>query len=130
VLPLYTAMGTRIHVEGRDDYDVIIREALAEAGLPASLADFATTTDVDDELRRSHQAGITLVGQDVGTPVVAFPAPDGEPVGIFGPVVSPAPRARRPGACGTAACSSRARLGSSSSSGAAMRSRCSTSSLR
>ena len=97
VLPLYTAMGTRIHVEGRDDYDVIIREALAEAGLPASLADFATTTDVDDELRRSHQAGITLVGQDVGTPVVAFPGPDGEPVGIFGPVVSPAPKGEAAG---------------------------------
>jgi len=97
VLPLYTAMGTRIHVEGRDDYDVIIREALAEAGLPASLADFATTTDVDDELRRSHQAGITLVGQDVGTPVVAFPGPDGERVGIFGPVVSPAPKGEAAG---------------------------------
>ena len=97
VLPLYTAMGTRIHVEGRDDYDVIIREALDEAGLPASLADFATTTDVDDELRRSHRAGISLVGQDVGTPVVAFPGLDGEPVGIFGPVVSPAPKGEAAG---------------------------------
>jgi len=92
VLPLYTAMGNRIHLEGRTDYDAIIREALAEAGLPAALADVAMTTEVDDELRISHQSGISLVGQDVGTPVVAFPGPDGERVGIFGPVVTPAPK--------------------------------------
>jgi len=92
VLPLYTAMGNRIHLEGRTDYDAIIREALAEAGLPAALADVAMTTEVDDELRISHQSGISLVGQDVGTPVVAFPGPDGEPVAFFGPVVTPAPK--------------------------------------
>ncbi len=42
-------------------------------------------------MRASHAEGISLVGQDVGTPVIAVPGPDGERVAFFGPVVSPAP---------------------------------------
>lgn len=91
VLPLYTAMGTRIHPEGRTDYDAVCRDALAEVGLPVTLADVATTTEVDDALRASHASGISLVGEDVGTPVIAFPGPEGSPVAFFGPVLSPAP---------------------------------------
>lgn len=97
VLPLYTAMGQRIHIEGRSDYDAVCREALAEVGLPADLADVATTADVDDALRASHESGISLVGDDVGTPVIAFPGPDGEPVAFFGPIMSPAPKGEAAG---------------------------------
>jgi hypothetical protein len=61
------------------------------------LAAVGNTTDVDVELRTSHEAGITLVGQDVGTPVVAFPGPSGEPVAFFGPVLSPAPKGEAAG---------------------------------
>ncbi len=92
VLPLYTALGNRIHLEGRQDADAICREALTEVGLDPALADVMTTTDVDEALRASHEAGISLVGDDVGTPVVAFPGPDGEPVAFFGPIMSPAPK--------------------------------------
>lgn len=97
VLPLYTAMGQRIHLEGRSDYDAICREALVEVGLPADLAEVATTADVDDALRASHASGISLVGDDVGTPVIAFPGPDGEPVAFFGPIMSPAPKGEAAG---------------------------------
>jgi hypothetical protein len=35
---------------------------------------------------------MSMVGLEVGTPVIAVPGPDGEPTAIFGPVVSPAPK--------------------------------------
>ena len=79
-------MGTRRHPGGRKDTAAIIAESLAEVGLPAELAAVAGTDEVDALLRESHGEGISLVGDDVGTPVVAI---DG--VGFFGPVMTPAP---------------------------------------
>ncbi|MCX5201207.1 DsbA family protein [Streptomyces sp. NBC_00237] len=89
---LYTALGTRIHNEGRGITDEVIAEALAEVGLPADLLSYATSDTYDKELRASHQSGISLVGQDVGTPVIAVPGADGEQVAFFGPVVTPSPK--------------------------------------
>jgi hypothetical protein len=84
---LYDAMGTRIHPGGNKDWDVVIREALAEVGLPADLADYAHKDDVDEQLRKSHAEGISLVGEDVGTPIVSVNG-----IAFFGPVVTPAPK--------------------------------------
>ncbi|MBR7742857.1 disulfide bond formation protein DsbA [Phycicoccus sp. BSK3Z-2] len=91
VKPLYDALGTRIHHE-QQDYDTAIAGALEELGLPAALAGAATSTEHDEELRASHERGISLVGDDVGTPVIAV---DG--VAFFGPVVTPAPKGEAAG---------------------------------
>lgn len=92
---LYDAMGTRIHLKGADvseGFDTVIAEALADAGLPADLLDVAHSTEVDDLLRASHQRGIDLVGDDVGTPVISVNG-----VAFFGPVVTPAPKGQDAG---------------------------------
>jgi len=92
VEPLYTAMGTAIHVDATSDYDLAIAKALADVGLPPELAAAAHTDAHDDALRASHLRGMEPVGQDVGTPVIHIPGSDGQPIGFFGPVVSPAPK--------------------------------------
>ncbi|MEU7364448.1 DsbA family protein [Streptomyces hygroscopicus] len=90
--PLYTALGTRFHNQGLEKNRETIVAALEEAGLPAELADYADSDAYDTELRASHKEGIDLVGQDVGTPVIAVPGSDGEQIAFFGPVVTPAPK--------------------------------------
>ncbi|MEU5543625.1 putative DsbA family dithiol-disulfide isomerase [Streptomyces sp. 2333.5] len=90
--PLYTALGTRLHNRGMDRTRETLVDALKEAGLPAELADAADSDAYDAQLRASHKEGIDLVGQEVGTPVIAVPGHDGEQIAFFGPVVTPAPK--------------------------------------
>ncbi|MFJ3535019.1 DsbA family protein [Streptomyces sp. NPDC090109] len=89
---LYTALGTRFHNNGEGPTREAIAGALKDVGLPEDLVEYADKDTYDTELRASHQEGIDKVGQDVGTPVIAVPGPDGEEVAFFGPVVTPAPR--------------------------------------
>lgn len=85
--PLYTALGTRFHHEKAPRERATYEAALAEAGLPASLADAAESAEYDEALRASHKEGIDRVGYDVGTPVISVNG-----MSVFGPVVSPIPR--------------------------------------
>ena len=93
VKPLYDAIGIRFHPGGRgDDRHAVLAEALEEVGLPAELIRYADSDELDESLRASHAKGISLVGEDVGTPVVAFNG-----TAFFGPVITPAPKGEEAG---------------------------------
>ena len=70
LLPLYTALGNRLHLEQRKDYDAVLAESA-----------------FDEALRLSHHQGMDPVGMEVGTPVIHV----GD-IAFFGPVITPAPR--------------------------------------
>src|ERR1700685_4108585 len=90
--PLYTALGTRFHLDKAPRDRETIVAALAEAGLPASLADAMDSTEYDDAVRASHADGIERVGDEVGTPVISVNG-----ASVFGPVISPIPRGEAAG---------------------------------
>jgi 2-hydroxychromene-2-carboxylate isomerase len=92
LLPLYTALGTRRHNEGGDFDRATIEAALTEAGLPTDLADAMDDDSYDQAIQESHHRGMDQVGDDVGTPTIAF-----EGAAFFGPVLSSIPRGEEAG---------------------------------
>ncbi|MGH9043762.1 MAG: DsbA family protein [Acidimicrobiales bacterium] len=91
LLPLYTAMGNRFHNEQRRGPEATA-EAIEEVGLDSSLIEAAQSTELDEEIKASHQRGMDQVGLDVGTPVISVAG-----TAFFGPVVTPIPRAEAAG---------------------------------
>jgi 2-hydroxychromene-2-carboxylate isomerase len=92
VIALYNAMGTRIHLKKEKVSDELLTAALVEAGLPADLLATAKDESWNEPMIASHDRAISLVGNDVGTPVLAI----GD-AAFFGPVISPAPKGEQAG---------------------------------
>ncbi|WP_061300134.1 mycothiol-dependent nitroreductase Rv2466c family protein [Herbidospora cretacea] len=93
---LYTQLGTRLHPgKGSKRLDRVaqtVTEALEAAGLDPALVNEMDSTEYDEDIRRSHHAGMDQVGMDVGTPVISV-----EGNAFFGPVISPAPKGEAAG---------------------------------
>lgn len=92
LLPLYTAMGTRIHHEKAALDRAMIAASLAEAGLEPELVDAMDDSSLDEAVAKSHHEGMDQVGDDVGTPTIAI-----EGTAFFGPVLSAIPRGEEAG---------------------------------
>lgn len=86
-LPLYTAMGTRIHDREMGPTREAVAEALAEVGLDAGLLDAWDDSSFDEAIRTSHHLGMDQVGEEVGTPTIAVNG-----AAFFGPVLNAIPR--------------------------------------
>ncbi|WP_346845645.1 DsbA family protein [uncultured Rothia sp.] len=92
---LYTALGEEIHhrKNNKDSYTDAIEKALKAVGLPAELAEFATSGKFDEQLRASNKAGLDAAGgDDIGVPLMSING-----VTFFGPVMSPAPTGEEAG---------------------------------
>jgi len=90
VLGVYWDFASRIHHDGDRDFD--IAKALEELGIDPEHAKAAADEKWDAEIRSRMDEGLALVGTDVGTPIIALNRSDGERVGIFGPVITRAPK--------------------------------------
>ena len=91
--PLYTAFGTRIHLEKQDHTTKQLAvDALRDAGLPEELAEAWDDSSLDEAVAKSHHEGMDAVGDDVGTPTIHVNG-----TAFFGPVITKAPRGEEAG---------------------------------
>jgi hypothetical protein len=91
-LPLYSAISTRIHVLKETVSKDLLSNSLNEVGLDLKYLAEMENSKWDTQIIESHERGIKLVGDDVGTPIIAVNG-----VGFFGPVISPAPKGEEAG---------------------------------
>jgi hypothetical protein len=89
VFPWYWQCATRIHHDGQRDFD--IPAVLEHIGLDPKFAAAADDERWDAVIRAGMDEGLALVGDDVGTPIIAFRCDDGTKRGIFGPVMTKVP---------------------------------------
>jgi len=89
VFSLYWELGSRIHHDKELDFD--IADALTTVGLDAAHASAADDEKWDAVIRTGMDDGLSLVGNDVGTPIIATTNTQGERVGYFGPVITKIP---------------------------------------
>jgi hypothetical protein len=86
---LYTELGRALHVE---ETAVDLRATLCAIGLDKRFAQAADDERHDVAIRESMEDGLGLVGDAVGTPIIAVPRSDGSGrVGLFGPVITALP---------------------------------------
>ena len=90
VFRAYWAFGTHIHND-QQLFGFDISGVLAAAGIDSGHAGAFDDDSWDGEIRRRMDAGLELVGDDVGTPIIAMDDARGDRVGMFGPVITRVP---------------------------------------
>jgi hypothetical protein len=89
VFELYWEFGSRIHHDKQRSFDPA--DALATVGLDVAHAAAFDDESWDAIIRDGMDAGLELVGNDVGTPIIAFENSSGVKAGYFGPIISRVP---------------------------------------
>lgn len=89
---LYTAFGTRIHIDA-DAPSLRTVDGIAAIldahDLDPALAEASESHAFADDVRADTELALARAGRDIGTPVLTFRPPDG--FSFFGPVISKAP---------------------------------------
>jgi hypothetical protein len=89
VFKLYWEFGSRIHHDKETPFDPA--DALTTVGLDTSHASAFDDASWDAVIRTGMDEGLELVGDDVGTPIIALANSNGVKTGYFGPVISRIP---------------------------------------
>lgn len=87
---LYAALGRRIHTEGNEASEEVLRAALAECELDTDAALAADDASFDDAVRRRHALSQSTLGEPGGSPITVI---DGH--AFFGPVLTEIPTGAR-----------------------------------
>jgi len=85
---LYTELGRALHVHGQQ---VDMPAVLDGLGLDRGFAAAAEDARHDAAIAAAMDDGLALVGDAVGTPIIAVAGPGGDRVGLFGPVITELP---------------------------------------
>ncbi len=89
VFKVYREAGSRIHHDGT--FDFTAEEVLTTVGLDTKHAAAYDDDSWDTAIRDGMDDGLSLVGNDVGTPIIAKENSRDERVGYFGPVITRVP---------------------------------------
>lgn len=86
----YWELGRRIHHD-KDFMDFELADVLSSIGVSTDHLEAFDDARFDEEIRSRMDNGLSLAGDDIGTPIIGFETKDGEMVGIFGPVITRVP---------------------------------------
>ena len=86
----YWELGRRIHHD-KDFMDFELADVLSSIGVSTDHLEAFDDACFDEEIRSRMDNGLSLAGDDIGTPIIGFETKDGEMVGIFGPVITRVP---------------------------------------
>lgn len=99
VAAFYTAAGGLLHPGGRSrvlweggDPGDLVGDAIAAAGLPATLRAAADDPSHDTVVAAETELALSRTGRDVGTPIITFDMTRPEEASLFGPVINRIPR--------------------------------------
>lgn len=88
---LYTELGRRIHHQSKASFETDeVAAILTDLELDAGHAQALSDESFDTAIRSAMADGLSLVGDDVGTPIIAVEGGAGR-VGFFGPVITKFP---------------------------------------
>ena len=90
----YWELGRRIHHD-RDFMNFELTDVLRSINVNADHQVAFENPEFDEDIRSRMDKGISLAGDDIGTPIIGFEDEKGETFGIFGPVITRVPDKRQ-----------------------------------